>query len=209
MSRANRKINTMQDLQICMQGMFTRINNEFFGGELERVVFTFESGFKKGAYGWIHTVKDWKQGKNERYNINLSSDYLNRSREEIIATLIHEMCHLYALQNEIQDTSRSGIYHNKKFKEIAENHGLNVQEADKIGWSVTTLKEETKEWLKTNCNFSEITIFKEKPLVADRVAKPKQSTRKYVCPCCGLIVRATKECRIQCIECEEEMKIES
>lgn len=213
MSRPNRKINTMQDLQIIMQGMYTRINEHFFNNELEKVIITFESGFKKGAYGWIHSVRDWKQEQRkettERYHINLSCDYLNRSREEIISTLMHEMCHLYALMKDIKDTSRSGIYHNKKFKQIAEEHGLNVQEADKIGWSVTSLKPETAEWLKENCNFSEITIYKEKPLVADRIAKPKQSSRKYVCPCCGLIVRATKECKIKCIECDEEMKIES
>lgn len=213
MSRANRKVNTMQDLQIIMQGMYSRINENFFNNELEKVIITFESGYKKGAYGWIKNVRDWKQEQRkeqkERYNINLSSDYLNRSREEIISTLLHEMCHLYALQKEIQDTSRSGIYHNKKFKQIAEEHGLDVQEADKIGWSVTSLKPEAKEWLKKNCNFSEITIYKEKPLVADRIAKPKQSSRKYICPCCGLIVRATKDCSIKCMECDKEMKLES
>ncbi len=209
MSRPNRKVSTMQDLQIIIQGMFSRINEHFFNNELEKVIITFEAGYKKGAYGWIHTVKDWKQGQTERYNINISADYLDRSREQIISTLIHEMCHLYALQNEIKDTSRAGIYHNKKFKEIAEAHGLNVQEADKIGWSVTSLKPETAEWLKQNCNFAKITIFKKKPLVADSVATPKQSSRKYICPCCGLIVRATKECNIKCIDCDEEMKIES
>lgn len=207
MSRPNRKVSTMQDLQIIMQGMFSRINEKFFNNELEKVVITFEAGFKKGAFGWIHTVKDWKQGQKERYNINISADYLDRSKEEIISTLMHGMCHLYALQNEIQDTSRSGIYHNKKFAKIAEEHGLEVKEADKIGWSITSLKPETAEWLKDNCNFGEITICKKKPLVADKIATPKQSTRKYVCPCCGLIVRATKECRIQCIECKKEMKI--
>lgn len=209
MSRPNRKVSTMQDLQIIMQGMFSRINEHFFGNELEKVVITFEAGYKKGAYGWIDNVKDWKQGKAERYNINISADYLDRSKEQIISTLIHEMCHLYALQNEIKDTSRSGIYHNKKFKEIAESHGLNVLEADKIGWSVTSLKPETVEWLKSNCNFGEITIYKKKPLVADKAATPKQSSRKYVCPCCGLIVRATKECSIKCMECDEKMEIES
>lgn len=203
MSRENRKVNTMQDLQIIMQGMFSRINKDFFDNELEKVIITFEAGFKKGAYGWIHTVKDWKQGQTERYNINISADYLNRSREAVIATLMHEMCHLYALQNEIQDTSRSGIYHNKKFKKIAEEHGLDVAEADKIGWSVTTLKPETAEWLEKNCNFAKITIHKKQPLVADKIAKPKQSTRKYICPSCGLIVRATKECSIACVECSD------
>ena len=53
MSRPNRKVNTMQDLQIIMQGMFSRINEHFFNNELEKVIITFESGFKKGAYGWI------------------------------------------------------------------------------------------------------------------------------------------------------------
>lgn len=209
MSRPNRKVSTMQDLQIIMQGMFSRINEHFFDNELEKVVITFEAGYKKGAYGWIRNIKDWKQGQAERYNINISADYLDRSKEQIISTLIHEMCHLYALQKEIKDTSRSGIYHNKKFKEIAESHGLNVLEADKIGWSVTSLKQETVEWLKDNCNFGEITIYKKKPLVADKVATPKQSSRKYVCPCCGLIVRATKECSIKCMDCDEKMKIES
>lgn len=209
MSRPNRKVNTMQDLQIIMQGMFSRINEHFFNNELEKVVITFEAGFKKGAFGWIHTVKDWKQGQTERYNINISADYLDRNKEQIISTLIHEMCHLYALQNDIKDTSRSGIYHNKKFKKIAEEHGLNVLEADKIGWSVTSLKPETAEWLQANCNFGEITICKKKPLVADKIATPKQSSRKYICPCCGLIVRATKECRIKCVECDKELKLES
>lgn len=110
MSRPNRKVNTIQDLQIIMQGMFSRINEHFFNNELEKVVITFEAGFKKGAFGWINTVKDWKQGQTERYNINISADYLDRSREQIISTLIHEMCHLYALQNDIKDTSRSGIF---------------------------------------------------------------------------------------------------
>lgn len=51
MSRENRKVNTMQDLQIIMQGMFSRINKDFFDNELEKVIITFEAGFKKGAYG--------------------------------------------------------------------------------------------------------------------------------------------------------------
>ena len=201
MPRPNRKVNTMQDLQIIFQGMFSRINEHFFNGELEKVIITFEAGYKKGAYGWIHTVKDWKQGQTERYNINISADYLDRPREKVISTLMHEMCHLYALQNNIQDTSRSGIYHNKKFKQIAEEHGLKVEEADKIGWSVTSLKPETIEWLNENCNFAEITIFKKRPLVADKVAKPKQSSRKYICPCCGATVRATKEISLICGNC--------
>lgn len=34
----------------------------------------------------------------------------------------------------------------------------------------------------------------------------KQSSRKYVCPCCGLIIRATKEVRVECIDCGMEFE---
>jgi hypothetical protein len=31
------------------------------------------------------------------------------------------------------------------------------------------------------------------------------STRKYICPCCGMSVRATRVVRIACIDCDEQM----
>lgn len=203
-----RNIYTMSELNLAMMSAFNALNNELFNNELEKVVITFEEGYKKGAYGWIHTVKDWKQGKEERYNINISSDYLDRKPYEIIATLVHEMCHLYALQNGIKDTSRSGIYHNRKFKEIAEAHALNVYEEDNIGYR-TKASDKIITWTENNCTFSEIRIQKKKHEKAGAGTTSKQSSRKYICPSCGLIVRATKECNIICGDCQQQMKIES
>ena len=37
------------------------------------------------------------------------------------------------------------------------------------------------------------------------VAPKTSSTRKYVCPCCGMSVRATKVVRVQCMDCEEAL----
>lgn len=204
-----RTIYTISELSLAMMSMFNRINEAFFNCELEKVIITFEAGYKKGAFGWIENNKNWKQGNAERHCINISADYLNRPINDIMATLIHEMCHLYAMQNDIQDTSRSGIYHNKKFKAIGEAHGLIITETDKIGWSVTRLSEETKQWIDDNCTISSIKLNRKIAEKATGTAKPKQSSRKYICPKCGLIVRATKECRIQCIECNKEMILES
>jgi len=187
---------------------FNKLNDTYFGGELEKVIITLEEGYKKGAYGWIRTVRDWKQGKEERYHINISSDYLDRNINDIVATLLHEMCHLYALQNDIKDTSRSGIYHNKRFAEIAKGHGLEVAEESNIGYR-TFCSEGLKQWCKDNCPITEIRVCKKKESKKGGEGKAKQSSRKYICPCCGLIVRATKECHIKCMECNKEMKIES
>ena len=39
--------------------------------------------------------------------------------------------------------------------------------------------------------------------------KPKSSTRKYVCPCCGNSFRATKDINVLCIDCGEQfIKVE-
>ena len=77
------------------------------------------------------------------HELNMTAQQLNRPIGEIAATLIHEMCHQFAGVNNMQDCSRSGTYHNKLFKKIAETHGLKVECVPQIGWSHTELTEET------------------------------------------------------------------
>ena len=204
-----RNIYTMAELNLTFTKLFNEFNIRYFSGELPKVVITFEGGFKKGAFGWITTAKDWKQGNTERYHINISSDYLDRPIIALCSTLLHEMCHLYALVNDIQDTSRSGIYHNKRFKQIAEAHCLTVCEADKIGWSVTSVRDDLREEILDIASINSIRIGQKRPadIGGGKSSKTKQSSRKYICPCCGLIVRATKDCRIKCIDCDCEMEL--
>ncbi len=204
-----RDIYTMAEAQLALMNAFNKINADFFNGELEKVIITLKEGAKKNAYGWIEVKKNWKQGKEERHEINISADFLDRPINHIIATLIHEMCHLYAIQNNIKDTSRANIYHNKKFKEIAENHGLTVEYSEHIGYSRTSLTPDTVKWADENISINSFKLVKKIQIADSKGGKPKQSTRKYVCPCRGLIVRATKECNISCMDCNEQMKIES
>lgn len=206
-----RDVYTMAELNLAFMKLFNEFNKNFFNGELPKVVITFEAGYKKGAYGWITTAKNWKQGNTDRYHINLSSDYLDRPVISLCSTLLHEMCHLYALTMDIKDTSRSGIYHNKKFKQIAEAHGLACEEADKIGWSVTSVRDDLRDYVLDLASINSVRIGQKRPsdLGGGSSAKPKHSSRKYICPCCGLIVRATKNCRIKCIDCDKEMTPEA
>ena len=79
--------------------------------------------------------------------INITAEYINRPIGEVAATMLHEMAHLYNLIHEIKDASNNGYYHNKKFKATAEAHGLHIEHHGTYGWTVTTLTEETAEWL--------------------------------------------------------------
>ena len=58
------------------------------------------------------------------------------------------MVHLWNLQNGVQDTSRGGTYHNKKFKEVAEQHGLIIEQHPKYGWTLTKLNDEAQEFIR-------------------------------------------------------------
>lgn len=141
----------------------------------------------------------------EAHELNMTAQQLNRPFAEIAATLIHEMCHQYASMNNLQDTSRGGNYHNKLFKKIAEAHGLNVASAPTIGWSVTTLTDDTKEKMIAFEADTPCDVIYRLPVMHGQTVKTS-STRKYICPCCGMSVRATKQVNIMCVDCNELMK---
>jgi hypothetical protein len=115
------------------------------------------------------------------------------------------MVHLWNLQNGVQDTSRGGTYHNKKFKEVAQQHGLIIEQHPKYGWTLTKLNEETKQFINSlgDTGFG---IYRDSAAKIKTKKTSSQSSRKYVCPCCGLIIRATKEVRVQCMDCETQME---
>jgi rubrerythrin len=166
-------------------------------------VITASPDHTKGVYGWCTGWKAWKgEDEDGYYEINLCAEYLSRPFLDVCETLLHEMVHLANLQNGVKDTSRSGTYHNKEFKVTAEAHGLTVSKT-KSGWNKTALTEETAEWIQSIYN-SEIgfTLYREKLLKISGVKK-KSSSRKYVCPSCGAIIRATKEVNITCSDCDE------
>ena len=188
-----------------LESLFSTFNKALFEGKLEQPVITVSPDNTRGAYGWCTGWKAWQDGTKEGgfYEINLCAEYLNRPFEETCSTLIHEMVHLKNLQDGVQDTSRSGLYHNKKFKDAAEATGaLIVEKGEKYGWHVTKLSPDGEAFVKGlgKDGFSLV-----RPKVPSlKGSSSKQSSRKYVCPCCGAIIRATKEVRVICADCNIE-----
>lgn len=150
----------LSDLLTELNRLFNKFNEKYFENKLELPVIVVQASRKRNTLGTCSVNRIWVQKQDKevtskgteqfsKYEITISSEYLNRSIEEICATLIHEMIHLYCGLNNIKDTSNNHVYHNKKFKEESEKRGLIIEKAQTIGWSVTTLKPETKEYIKT------------------------------------------------------------
>lgn len=192
--------------------VFKAINQEYFNGSLETPTITIQSTV--GAYGHITTSKIWDNNGTPTYELNISADYLNRPIENVVATLIHEASHLYALINNIKDTSNRGVYHNRRFKEIAEELGhLQIDRHEVYGWTITSPTEDTIDFCISN-GFEDILINrgsayglgaiggdKAGNTGKGRVGKKPTSTRKYICPKCGNSFRATKNLNVLCMDC--------
>lgn len=202
---ANKTINTKIVIAE-LHRAFKMFNENLFNNGLPEPAILIQSrGNKKLTLGWCSVQKIWKNEitEEEKYEINIVAEALNRGVYPVMTTLLHEMVHLYNLVNGIKDTSRGNTYHNMKFKQTAESHGLLIEHADKIGWSVSELQGTTMN-LIDSYEFDEA-VFSLGRRDFDAEEKPKKkkksSSRKYICPECGTSIRASKDVNICCADC--------
>lgn len=211
-----------------LQRAYRMLNDKYFDNELEPVIITIQTDAKRQAYAWLSVGKVWSANEPRAYReINIVAEWLARDPELVIASLLHEMCHLYNLQHDIQDCSRSGSYHNEHFRDAALAHGLNCEKVPKYGWTYTTPSDGLIAWTKENVRAG-CFRFKRALLWADGTPKKvtgndadtdepskgykppiekkkKTNIIKYTCPGCGLIIRASKKIdgMVKCIGCDE------
>ena len=201
-----------------LEKMFRELNKHYYNGELPEPIISLKK--TPSAYGHITVGKVWQAGQESKYEINLSSATLSRPIEETASTLLHEMAHEYNLEHGIKDTSNQGVYHNKRFKETAESHGLHIDHHDKYGWTITSPTEELLDFIIFQ-GWQDIQMVERlawsdmagtgagskapgsSQTGAPKPPKAKSSTRRWVCPKCHTIIRSTKEVRVMCADCGE------
>lgn len=86
----------------------------------------------------------WTRGDGaDVHELFVGAEGLSRGAQALMGTLLHEAGHAMAEARGVQDTSRQGRYHNRKFQAIAEELGINVEHSDSLGWSTTTMPDAT------------------------------------------------------------------
>lgn len=207
------------------EAMFDLFNQHFYNGEMIRPAITVSPDGGHGAYGWCTVYEIWQASGEAYREINICAEYIDRPIGEVAATMLHEMAHLYNLTKGIKDVSNNGYYHNKKFKETAESHGLSISHHNTYGWTVTTLTADTAEWLAQQPGMDDITASRRMAMQIKTKADDdeddgettttikggrttsKNRSIKYVCPKCGAIIRATKQVNVICGDCNVAFEI--
>ena len=206
------------------EAMFDLFNAHFYNSELLRPAITVSPDGGHGAYGWCSVYEIWQGNGEAHREINICAEYINRPIGEVAATMLHEMAHLYDLTHDIKDVSNNGYYHNMKFKETAEAHGLHIEQHATYGWTITTLTAETATWLAQQPGMEDITASRkallqiktkgdsdeggEETTTTIRGGRQTSKNRsiKYVCPICGAIIRATKQVNVVCGDCKVDFE---
>lgn len=202
-----------------LEKMFRVLNNYYFNGVIEEPIITIQSTPR--AYGHVTVAKAWTRGQagETRRELNIGAGTLDRPIENLVSTLLHEMVHLSNLQSGIKDCSRGGSYHNRRFKVAAEAVDLKISYDSRIGWSITEPTEDLIDFIVSQ-GWEDIQMSRNEKFTAfgiggkggnaagaDNGSAPKKgNSRKMVCPCCGLTVRATRDnLRLHCMDCGEQL----
>jgi hypothetical protein len=85
----------------------------------------------------------WTVATTQRPELFVGGEGLAAGAVEVLGTLLHEATHGLAATRRIQDTSRQGRYHNRRYAALAGELGLTVQRAGARGWTATTVPAET------------------------------------------------------------------
>lgn len=206
-----------------LEKMFRALNREFFPGEeVAEPIITVQSTPR--AYGHVTVSETWTCKEEGRKELNISADWLMRPIENIAATMLHEMVHLYNAEHNVKDTSRGHTYHNKNFRDEAIRRGLIIEHDERIGWSVTSPSDRLLDFILSK-GWTEIQIGRKeygsltRPTGTkagdgdegteggtEKKSKKPSSTRKLRCPKCGDSCRVTKrDIVLICGKCMETL----
>lgn len=170
--------------------------NELHKGIPEVTVVLGAAGYTKKSQVHGHFAPNsWRTEKGfYDHELMLSGESLKRGAEETLATLLHELAHAYAHAKKITDTSNAGRYHNKKFKEIGNEFGLELEKVETIGWSKTTLSEGTAEQYKEGLEALRKVLVKYRVPNSENAA-PTKKPKKFLtqCPECLDPIQITKK----------------
>lgn len=212
-------IDRMSRLTCELEKLFRTLNAEIFDNQLDTPVITVTPSSKSYAH---YTPWDaWSAGNEQKREINIASGTLDRPLENVICSLVHEMCHMYDdTVLHTADCSRGSTYHNRRFKETAEAAGLIVTRTEKYGWSRTEPGPTILDFVLLHDEFREIEMCRNSSApsavgigihtgnstgLTITGSSTNSHSRKYLCPCCRNSVRATKAVNVICADCMQPM----
>jgi hypothetical protein len=191
-----------------LEGAWTAVRT--YHPDVPQVVVILGAGSeaRRGLFKWGHfAAARWHVAGANRPEVLVSGEGLRRGARDVLATLLHEAAHGIANTRRIQDTSRQGRWHNRRFATLAGELGLKVTQDQGTGWSQTHLTEQLAERYADQLTGlgSALLLWRHAEL---QLGTPTGSRNLLACSCaCGRKLRVAKstleQAPIICGACDE------
>jgi hypothetical protein len=177
------------------------------------VILGAGSEARRGLFKWGHfAAARWHVAGANRPEVLVSGEGLRRGPREVLATLLHEAAHGVANTRRVQDTSRQGRWHNRRFATLAGELGLQVTQDQKTGWSQTHLTDQLAGRYSDQLTAlaAALQLWRHAEF---QLGTPTTSRNLLACSCaCGRKLRVAKstleQAPILCGACEEPFEPE-
>lgn len=185
-------------------------NKELFDGKLPGCLITMQRKGKALGYFCAEQFETRKEEKFSVHEISLNpSHFKDRTDEQIISTLVHEMAHLW--QQEFGNPPRRG-YHDKEWGEKMRDIGLipsntGAEGGKPVGQSMSHYIEEGGRYERLISVFlaSHQLEYQDRP-AADALKAKKKNKVKYVCPECEMKAWGKPGISLICGDCEVKLE---
>ncbi|MEV6098676.1 hypothetical protein [Nocardia sp. NPDC051981] len=135
----------------------------------------------------------WIRGEYELHELFVGGEGLQRGAVDLLATLLHEAAHGIAVVRGIKDTSRQGRWHNERYRELGKELGLDVTYHPKIGWSITTVRDATREQYRYELDELAFALVAYRRREPERRGGRKSSNNGLTAECdCGRKIRLSR-----------------
>ena len=208
-----------------LQGAFDYFNEKLFKDSLPQVMLTLNR--ERNTVGYfipsIWTNQKWPDEKEAGKwgEIALNPDYIlkdgERTDEDVYATLVHEMCHLW---QEYDGSAPRRCYHNKDFAEKMETVGL-IPSSDGTPLGKRTGQKMTHYIIEGGVfdkAFQDMpnellipchTLFRMQGEKKKKIKKSAPKNVTYFCPKCGATVKGREDTNVICGDCMEKMLVKT
>jgi len=193
-----------------LQKAYDFFNRSLFQSKLPPCLITLQR--ERSTYGYFSGDR-WKNNDGETTDeIALNPEYFgNRSIEDVLSTVVHEMVHLW--QHHFGKPGRRR-YHNKQWAEKMEAVGLFPSDTGKVGGSRTG--ESMTHYIVTDGCYAEAVAkllkggfelsWVDRASSGPRRKKKKVFRAKYSCPKCGLNAWAKADVKLVCGICNKKLR---
>jgi SprT-like family len=197
-----------------LDGAYDWFNTVLFDGTLPRCLITLQR--KNGSFGyWGGERFGTRDGSEKHDEIALNPvHFKERTVEQILSTLAHEMCHLWQAHH--GTLPRSG-YHDRQWAAKMVEIGLQPTDTGAPGGKVTGQKmthliidggpfaDAAAALLKRGWTQPYVSLWEEGAERARTAAVKRASKTKFSCPCCGNAAWGKPDLKIVCGDCDKEM----